>query len=104
MILAENCKSSVLPNISSEKKYVFDIDINAQGDYFGSALQAASAGGYSAVVRTVLHNGASVNQQGGYYGNALQAASASCDWETVELLLSHGADINAQGGEFGTAL
>jgi ankyrin repeat protein len=50
-------------------------DVNAQGGYYGNALQAAANGGHESVVTLLLENGADVNAQGGYYGNALQAAS-----------------------------
>ena len=64
-------------------------DVNAQGGYYGNALQAASArprhGGGAAAGK-----GADVNAQGGYYGNALQAASGNGDEAVVELLLREG--------------
>ncbi|KAG9240039.1 hypothetical protein BJ878DRAFT_469094 [Calycina marina] len=53
-------------------------DVNAQGGYYGNALQAASLGGHEAVAALLLEKGADVNaQNGGIYGNALQAASAT---------------------------
>jgi hypothetical protein len=82
----------------------YGADVNAQGGYFGSALQAASAGGHDRVVQRLLENGADVNTQGGHYGRALQAAS---DWghdRVVQRLLENGADVNAQGWPYGTAL
>ena len=51
-------------------------DINAQGGWYGNALQAASAQGHEAIVRQLLDKGADINAQGGRYGNALQAALA----------------------------
>jgi ankyrin repeat protein len=81
-------------------------DVNAQGGYYGNALQAASAGGHEAIVKLLLEQGADVNVQGGgYYDNALQAASAGGHEAIVKLLLEQGADVNVQGGGYyGNAL
>ncbi|KAK0721573.1 Pfs, NACHT and ankyrin domain protein [Lasiosphaeria miniovina] len=79
-------------------------DVNAQGGYYGNALQAASAQGHQEIVKLLLAKNADVNAQGGYYGNALQAASARGHQEIVKLLLAKNADVNAQGGENGNAL
>jgi ankyrin repeat domain-containing protein 50 len=46
-------------------------DVNAQGGYYGNALQAALSGGHEKVVQLLLEKNADVNAQGGYYGNAL---------------------------------
>ncbi|KAK4198015.1 Pfs, NACHT and ankyrin domain protein [Triangularia verruculosa] len=79
-------------------------DVNAQGGYYGNALQAASSEGHQEIVKLLLDKGADVNAQGGEYGNALQAASSKGHQEIVKLLLDKGADINAQGGYYGNAL
>jgi ankyrin repeat protein len=81
-------------------------DVNAQGGYYGNALQAASAvAGSEQIVKILLEKGANVNAQGGYYGNALQAASAIAGSEQmVKMLLEAGAKVNAQGGYYGNAL
>ncbi|KAF8532380.1 ankyrin repeat-containing domain protein, partial [Gautieria morchelliformis] len=82
-------------------------DVNAQGGWYGNALQATSYIGSDAVVRLLLENAADVNAQGGKYGSALQAAAASHSRRgmvIVRLLLEKGADINAQGGEHGSML
>jgi hypothetical protein len=79
-------------------------DVNAQGGYYGNALQAASLRGHEQVVKTLLDKGADVNAQGAYYGNALQAASAGGHEQVVKTLLDKGADVNAQGGGYGNAL
>ncbi|KAL5610682.1 hypothetical protein FOBRF1_006799 [Fusarium oxysporum] len=80
------------------------IDVNAQGGYFGNALQAASYGGREEIVRMLLENGANINAQGGEYGNALQAASHEGKEEVVRVLLENGADVNAHAGRYGNAL
>ena len=79
-------------------------DVNAQGGYYGNALQAASLEGREAVVALLLEKGADVNAQGGYYGNALQAALQNRHAAVVALLLEKGADVNARGGYYGNAL
>ena len=79
-------------------------DVNAQGGWWGNALQAASYGGHDKIVELLLSESANVNAQGGWWGNALQAASGRGYNKIVELLLSEGADVNAQGGEWGNAL
>jgi ankyrin repeat protein len=82
------------------------IDVNAQGGYWGNALQAASVRGDVTVVQVLLDAGAEVNAQGGgYWGNALQAASVRGGVTVVQVLLDAGAEVNAQGGgEYGNAL
>jgi hypothetical protein len=79
-------------------------NINAQGGYFGTALQAAAYRGSTDIVALLLEHGANINAQGGYFGTALQAAADRGSTDIVALLLQRGANINAQGGRFGTAL
>jgi len=79
-------------------------DVNAQGGFYGNALQAASAGGHEQVVKTLLDENADVKAQGGHYGNALQAASAGGHEKVVKMLLDRGAEANAQGGAYKSAL
>ncbi|KAJ5938081.1 hypothetical protein N7454_004423 [Penicillium verhagenii] len=84
-----------------------EADINAQSEYYGSALQAACTHGSTELVELLLERGADINAQGGYYGTALQAACVQGyrgNTELVEILLEHKADINAQGGVYGNAL
>ena len=66
-------------------------DVNAQGGFYGNALQAASYNGHDQTVKLLLDAGADVNVQGGSYGNALQAASYNSHEQTVKLLLDAGA-------------
>ena len=80
-------------------------DINIQGGYYGTALQAVATWGHEDIVALLLEHGADVNTQGGHYGTALQAAAANYrNTDTIMLLLKYGADVNAQGGYHGTAL
>jgi ankyrin repeat protein len=79
-------------------------DINAQGGYYGNALQAASWKGHDQIVQRLLEQGADVNAQGGFYGNALQAASMRGYDQIIQRLLEQGANVNAQGGDYGNAL
>ncbi|KAJ5117570.1 NACHT nucleoside triphosphatase [Penicillium atrosanguineum] len=78
--------------------------VNAEGGYYGNALQAASYNGHKEVVHMLLDRGAAINTQYGNYGNALQAASYNGHKEVVHMLLGRGADINAQGGEHNNSL
>jgi hypothetical protein len=79
-------------------------DVNAQGGFYGNALQAASSGGYEEVVRLLLDKGADVNAEGGHFGNALHSASYRGHEAVVRLLLERRADVNVQGGRWGNAL
>ena len=78
--------------------------INEVGGRFGSATQAAAAGGHLEVVKMLLESGADVNLQGGSYGTPLQAAAAGGQVSVVQLLLQVGADVNIQGGLYGNPL
>ncbi|KAM0265401.1 hypothetical protein ACHAQJ_000243 [Trichoderma viride] len=82
-------------------------EVNAQGGYHGTALNAVcdSFSGTDPihVVRLLLEHGADVNAEGDEFGTALQAACVR-NPGIVQLLLEHGADVNARSGIFGTAL
>jgi len=73
-----------------------DLEINAQGGEFGSALQAAAHVGALEHVQTLLDRGADVNAGGGKYGSAINAAIVRGCWSIVELLLKAGAKSNIQ--------
>ena len=79
-------------------------NVNAQGGYYGNALQAACYGGHESIVRLLLDRGAVINAQGGMHGNTLQAACYGGHESIVQLLLDRGADMHAQGGYYGNAL
>jgi ankyrin repeat protein len=82
-------------------------DVNAQGGFYGNALQTALDSGSESLIAELLliSNGADVNAQGGGHGDALQAALTSGSENLIaELLLSNDADVNAQGGRHGDAL
>ncbi|PVH90087.1 hypothetical protein DM02DRAFT_548438, partial [Periconia macrospinosa] len=64
---------------------------NAQGGFYGNALQAASRRGHEQIVRRLLDKGADINAQGGFYGNALQAASSGGQEQIMMLLQDNGA-------------
>ncbi|KAF3010908.1 hypothetical protein E8E13_009917 [Curvularia kusanoi] len=79
-------------------------NIDAQGGYYGNALQAASYGDHKRVVKMLLEKNVNVNAQGGQYGSALYAASYMGREQTVKMLLNQDAKVNAQGGYYGNAL
>ena len=76
-------------------------DVDAQGGYYGNALQAAADGGHEAVVKLLLEKGADVDAQGGYYGNALSGGCRRGHEAVVKLLLEKGADVECQGWRLG---
>lgn len=68
-----------------------DINVNAQGGFFGSALQAAAYFGRNLLVQLLLDKGANINVRGGNYQSALNAAVVRGCWDLVEILLKAGA-------------
>jgi ankyrin repeat protein len=48
-----------------------EADVNAQGEDYGTALQAASMSGHDKIVERLLEKGADVNVQSKHYGTAL---------------------------------
>jgi ankyrin repeat protein len=79
-------------------------DVNARGGEYGTALNAALAGGFNKIADLLLSNGADVNALSSYYGTPLVLALVLGDKNVIKLLLSKGADVNAQSGYYGTAL
>ncbi len=69
-----------------------DIDVNAVGGPFATALQAAASTGKTDSVKQLLEKGADVNMRGGRYHTALNAAVVRGYWNIVEVLLEAGAD------------
>ncbi|KAJ3767408.1 ankyrin repeat-containing domain protein [Lentinula raphanica] len=84
--------------------YELDSDINTQGGFYDSVIQAAAAKGYQEIVELILQHGADINLQGGYYGTAVAAAALMGHQNIVEYLVQHGADINPQGGKYEPAI
>ena len=70
-------------------------DINAQGGYYGNALQAAASLENEVIVRLLLDRGADVNARGGKYDNPLQEAASRGNRFLVRLLFDHGADVES---------
>ncbi|KAL6907175.1 ankyrin repeat-containing domain protein [Trichoderma evansii] len=68
-----------------------DIDVNAQGGKYGSALQAAAYSGQTTSITFLLNKGAHVDARGGKYGSALNAAVIAGNWDIVQILLDAGA-------------
>ncbi|KAJ4859640.1 ankyrin repeats (3 copies) domain-containing protein [Trichoderma breve] len=87
-------------------------EVNSQGGYYGTALNAACQSLFSDhaihAVRLLLEHGADVNIGGGEFGSALQTVCARFIPKTsnalAQILLDYGADVNARGGRYGTAL
>ncbi|UKZ46576.1 hypothetical protein TrVGV298_000781 [Trichoderma virens] len=90
------CWSCTDANFKSNKtKYLLDqcpdINVNAQGGAFGSALQAAAYSGQTLSVRLLLDRKADVNARSGKYRSPLNGAVISGYWDIVEILLEAGA-------------
>lgn len=73
-----------------------DINVNAQGGFFGSALQAAAFSGRTLLVSILLDKGANINTHGGNYRSALNGAVVRGCWDIVEILLKAGAIPDCQ--------
>jgi ankyrin repeat protein len=66
--------------------------IDAQGGFFGTALQAAASMNHLEAVKTLLDSGANPNMtSAGYYGSALAAATALGFKEIIQALANKGA-------------
>jgi len=79
--------------------------VNARGGYYGSALTAASVGGYEKAVRILIDAGAE-DVEGNFneFGDALEAASYYGYTNIVDLLLDRGAETNTPKNRLGNAL
>ena len=71
-------------------------DVDAQGGYYGNALQVASYKGHETTTKLLIEKGADVNAQGGFYVNACQAALNEGHQAIATLLIQKGADVIAQ--------
>ena len=69
-----------------------NIDVNAVGGPFATALQAAAVTGKIKSVMLLIDKGADVNIRGGRYHTALNAAVVRGYWNIVEDLLEAGAE------------
>ncbi|KAM0462646.1 hypothetical protein ACHAPV_003469 [Trichoderma viride] len=67
------------------------LDVNAQGGFHGSALQAAVFCDLDETVKVLLDNGADVNISGGRYNSALNGAVVRGFWHSAKKLLDLGA-------------
>ncbi|KAM0522461.1 hypothetical protein ACHAPE_002051 [Trichoderma viride] len=76
-----------------------DINVNAEGGKYGSALQAAAYAGQPESVKLLIQKGANVNAQGGEYKNALNAATIWGFWDIVTILLDNGAEPDCYRSE-----
>lgn len=81
-----------------------DIEIDAIGGYYGSALNAAIASRSESVMRQLLTARANANSHGDEDGPVLRAAVLTGSELMVEMLLAAGADVNAQSEHFSSAL
>jgi hypothetical protein len=94
----QDCKD--INNSSSKAAYLLEqcpnINVNAQGGTFGTALQAAAYSGQALSIRLLLDRKASVNACGGKYHSALNGAIISGHWNIVKILLDAGATRDCQ--------
>ncbi|PUU75248.1 ankyrin repeat-containing domain protein [Tuber borchii] len=75
-----------------------NVDVNAVGGDYGTAIQAAASSGDESVVEKLLRARALLNVRGGRHGTALRAAARSGNLKPVQLLLEAGADPDIGGG------
>ncbi|KZL82888.1 multiple ankyrin repeats single kh domain-containing protein [Colletotrichum incanum] len=70
----------------------FNVNPNATGEYYGTALTAAAYDGTLDIVKLLLDRGAAVDFPNEW---ALQAAASEGHYDVVKELLDRGADVNA---------
>jgi len=63
--------------------------VNAEGGFYGSALQAACVSGYKTMAAMLIDRGADVNVKSGHYGTAVGAAAYTGKTDIVKLILAH---------------
>jgi ankyrin repeat protein len=80
------------------------VDINAQTEYYGTALHVGANEGHQAVVQLPIDAGADVKAQTAFHGTALHVAAGQGHQAIVRSLIDAGADVNARGGHFDYAL
>ena len=71
-----------------------NMDVNAEGGWYGNALQAACNLGSTGIVHALVDNGAEIDAMGAL-GTALCAFCYAGNYEIAELLLNKGADVDA---------
>ena len=71
-------------------------DVDALGERYGSAIQAASVNGHARIVQLLINAGANINVVGGEYGDSLTAAISKNHEAVVKLLLKEGANQNTK--------
>jgi ankyrin repeat protein len=90
-ILSEKNLSNLVQALLDNKA-----DVDAIGERYGSAIQAASANGHARIIRLLIDAGANINVVGGEYGNSLTAALTKSHIAVIELLLEEGANQNTK--------
>ncbi|KIW71217.1 hypothetical protein, variant [Phialophora macrospora] len=79
-------------NLASLGKVLIDdkVDVNARGQRYGNALQAACVGGHEQMTELLIENGARINAEGGELEYALCAAIHGKHESIIRLLLRRG--------------
>ncbi len=70
------------------------MNVNVSGNYYGTALQAASRVGNTEIVEHLVSSGADVNILQGAHGTAIRAAVWGGHEDVVRILIASGADTN----------
>ncbi|PNP46422.1 hypothetical protein THARTR1_10744 [Trichoderma harzianum] len=81
--------------LSSKAEFLLEqwpnVNVNAQGGSFGTALQAAAYSGQTLTIRMLLDRKANVDAHAGKYHSALNGAIIGGRWNIVKILLAAGA-------------
>ncbi|KAJ6178148.1 hypothetical protein N7519_008609 [Penicillium mononematosum] len=75
-------------------------NVNAEGGYYGCALQAATSRGSLEIMKMLIDHGAAVDGHTGNFGSALIVAIKEGHLNLVKLLLDKGANVNLQGSSY----